>query len=92
MGYIYIYMTIYEYKSLVLIFLFINQCMYLILQALQATIEKSKQDYEQLKKRAKMSDSRLQQLLKDQNDIISSKLMCQSLDFDCLFIDVHNNF
>lgn len=40
-------------------------------QALQATIEKMKVDYEALRKKGKINESRLQQLVKDQNDIIA---------------------
>lgn len=41
------------------------------IQALQATIEKMKLDHEALRKKSKMNDNRLQQLIRDQNDIIS---------------------
>lgn len=44
-----------------------------VTQALQATIEKMKVDYESLRKKSKMNDSRLNQLVKDQNDIIAGE-------------------
>lgn len=53
-------------------------------QALQATIEKMKLDYDALKKKSKMNDLRLNQLVKDQNDIIAGmdrfKLHCDEID------------